>query len=206
MEFAAARMTLTFCTLQGQCAYDLDVLTAKAEIEYKENEVMRPYYPNSPQAIARIVALTLVSDGDLDPAELAMLRKVRAFERIGLNEQRFIEVLQGFCEDLLAGTSCDDEECRIDGAKLVRLLKDINDPWVQKETLRLMLDVIRADGKLEHGESLLFWQALDQWKMQISDIVLDARTTPRRDDREFHGKRPRSHVPRSPYQRISARA
>ena len=133
---------------------------------------MRHYPANSPAAIARIVALTLVSDGRLDAAELAALKKMRAYERIGLNEEEFMRVLHEFCEDLLNGTYCDDRECRLTGDDLVTLLDDLNDPVQQKTVLRLMLEVIRADGRLDKGESLIFWQAIERWGMQISDIVL----------------------------------
>lgn len=133
---------------------------------------MRPYEPNSPEAVARIVALTLVSDGRLDAAELEMLKKVRAYDRMGLDETRFLEVLHAFCHDLLSETRASERECRLDGGDLVQLLRDLDDPIKQKVVLRLMLDVIRADGKLHKGESMLFWQAIEHWKMRISDVVL----------------------------------
>ena len=168
---------------------------------------MRPYYPNSPQAMSRIVALTLVSDGHLDPTELAKLKAIRAYDRLGLSEQRFVDVLHEFCHDLISGQHCDDRECQIDGAQLVRLLDDVTDPILQKETLRLMLDVIRADGKLDHGESLLFWQALEHWKMQISEVVLEPRKRTRRYPMATLGQdRKKPRVPRSPYGRITQRA
>jgi uncharacterized tellurite resistance protein B-like protein len=168
---------------------------------------MRPYHPNSPQAMARIVALTLVSDGSLDQAELEMLKKMRAFDRLGMSEQKFVDVLQEFCHDLLTGDHCDHRDCQVRGEDLVRLLADVTEPHLQKETLRLMLDVIRADGRLDQGESMLFWQALEQWHLQISEIVLEPRKRTRRYPMATQGrdfKKPL--VPRSPYGRVHSRA
>jgi len=168
---------------------------------------MRPYHPNSPQAMARIVALTLVSDGSLDDAELAMLKKMRAFDRLGMSEQRFIDVLHEFCHDLLTGDHCNSRDCEIGTEDLVRLLGDVTDPELQKETLRLMLDVIRADGKLDEGESSLFWQALEQWHLQIADVVFEPRKRTRRYPMATSGREHKKPlVPRSPYGRVHSRA
>lgn len=52
------------------------------------------------------------------------------------------------------------------------LLDDLKDPAQRKTALRLMMEVIRADGRLAKEESLLFWQAIERWGMQISDVVL----------------------------------
>jgi hypothetical protein len=60
------------------------------------------------------------------------------------------------------------------------LLADLNDPLRQKTVLRLMLDVIRADGRLHHAESLMFWQAIEQCKLRLLGIVRAVpRGTPR---------------------------
>jgi hypothetical protein len=49
----------------------------------KENE-MRRYAQNSPQAAARIVALTIIADGDVDKAEFALLDRLAVHEQLGV--------------------------------------------------------------------------------------------------------------------------
>ena len=48
---------------------------------------MRSYPVNSPQAAARIVALTLVADGDIGDAEILWLDRLAVYEQLGLPRQ-----------------------------------------------------------------------------------------------------------------------
>ncbi|WP_426109764.1 hypothetical protein [Massilia sp. PWRC2] len=61
---------------------------------------MRHYYPDSPEAQARIVVAALLADGGLDKAELARLRAGQIVQRLALDELPFDRILQHFCEDL----------------------------------------------------------------------------------------------------------
>ena len=45
---------------------------------------MRRYPVDSPQAAARIVALTVVADGDIGDAEIAWLDRLAVHEQLGL--------------------------------------------------------------------------------------------------------------------------
>ena len=45
---------------------------------------MRSYSANSPQAAARIVALTVVADGDIGDAEIEWLDRLAVHEQLGL--------------------------------------------------------------------------------------------------------------------------
>lgn len=51
---------------------------------------MRKYAQNSPQAAARIVALTLIADGDIGKAELALFDELAMHEQIGLGAMLFM--------------------------------------------------------------------------------------------------------------------
>ena len=62
---------------------------------------MRQYPKNSPQAAARIVALTLMSDGYAGKAEPDMLDKLGAPDQLGLTRAELHAVVHAFCEDLL---------------------------------------------------------------------------------------------------------
>ena len=48
---------------------------------------MRKYAPNSPQAVARIVALTIVADGDVDKAEFAVLDELAVHKQLGMGRK-----------------------------------------------------------------------------------------------------------------------
>ena len=57
---------------------------------------MRNYPINSPQAAARIVALTVVADGDIGEAEIDLLDRLAAHDQLGLSRQALLEVLDCF--------------------------------------------------------------------------------------------------------------
>jgi uncharacterized tellurite resistance protein B-like protein len=133
---------------------------------------MRHYPQNSPEALARIVALALVADGRLETTELDVLTRSGALGRIGISEERFLQVLKDFCADLLAHRrQAGRDECQLDREDVARLLGDLDNPERQRAVLRTVLEVIRADGRLHTGESMLVWQALDQWRLRLTDLL-----------------------------------
>jgi hypothetical protein len=69
---------------------------------HRKDRVMRSYPSNSPQAAARIVALTLLADGDICRFERRALQRTRAAERLGLLPSEFAEILNDCCIDLLS--------------------------------------------------------------------------------------------------------
>ena len=63
---------------------------------------MRTYPANSPQAAARIVALTVVADGDIGDAEIEWLDRQAVHEQLGLARRELHALLDTFCEDLVS--------------------------------------------------------------------------------------------------------
>ena len=73
---------------------------------------MRTYATDSPQAAARILAITLVSDGHVSKTELDVLEQVGAYGKLGIDKPQMLALIQEVCHDLLqarhphwAGTS-----------------------------------------------------------------------------------------------------
>ena len=64
---------------------------------------MRNYLPNSPEAAARIVALVLISDGNVCQSEIDTLRQLEIEQNLGLAPGAFANVVKDLCEDLLMG-------------------------------------------------------------------------------------------------------
>jgi len=55
---------------------------------------MRAYPKNSPQAAARIVALTVIADGDIRIQELQLLDSMRVHSALGLDRALFLSLLE----------------------------------------------------------------------------------------------------------------
>ncbi len=58
---------------------------------------MRSYPVNSPQAAARIVALTVVADGDIGDAEIEGLDRLAVHAQFGLVRQELHALTDTFC-------------------------------------------------------------------------------------------------------------
>jgi uncharacterized tellurite resistance protein B-like protein len=125
---------------------------------------MRSYPINSPQAAARIVALTLVADGHVDSVELDTLERAGAYERLGLTRSEMHAVLQGFCEDLLQSQSSHwAGTCQIDPGTLHQLMAEVEDMAMRKAVLGLCVAVAEADSHVADAESIVLASAVEQW-------------------------------------------
>ncbi|QBE65966.1 tellurite resistance TerB family protein [Pseudoduganella lutea] len=123
---------------------------------------MRPYETNSPQARARLLALSMVVDGHLDPAELQVLKDAPVLSDLGIDWTLFSEVLDELCSDMLGGT-VRHGAVEIGPALLDSVLGEITDPGLQRQLLVAMLNIVEADARLAHAERLLVARAGECW-------------------------------------------
>jgi uncharacterized tellurite resistance protein B-like protein len=129
---------------------------------------MRSYPTNSPQAAARIVALTLMADGHVSLCEMSLLDRIAAHDQLGLERQHLHQVMQGLCEDLLHTRQLSwADACRIDPSTLQRLLGEIEDPQLQMRLFSLCAQVVEADDHVCESEQILLSQAVEHWGLQF---------------------------------------
>lgn len=137
---------------------------------------MRSYPVNSPQAAARIVALTLLADGHLCKAELDMMSHQRAAEELGMTLAELQEIVRLFCEDLLAGARTDwSDACSIDPRTLAELMAEIDDPELRLKVIKLCVAIVDADDHIAEGESTVLTAAVEHWQMQRMMLQLNHR-------------------------------
>jgi hypothetical protein len=128
---------------------------------------MRRYPENSPQAAARIVALTLVADGDMGDAEIDLLDRLNAHEQLGLTRHGLHEVMDNFCEDLLAsGERYCADVCPVDERTLAELMAEVQDPAVRRSVLRLCVQLAEVDARVDDGEWIVLAAAVEHWGLQ----------------------------------------
>jgi uncharacterized tellurite resistance protein B-like protein len=136
---------------------------------------MRPYPTDSPQAAARVLALALIADGHLQPAELRALERSRAHERLRMTKAELNDVLYAMCDDLIAEARTrdhghhseeDDDACVIDPETLARLFAEVRDASLRRTVLRLAMQTIRADRQLHEGEMRILLAAVDHWGLR----------------------------------------
>ena len=125
---------------------------------------MRSYPTNSPQAAARIVALTMMADGHLAKSELDVIERQGAHEQLGLDLETMQSVLHGFCEDLLHSAHLTwSDACRIDPRTLAQLMAEVDDPALRMKVLQLCLKVVQADDHVAEGETIVLGAAVEHW-------------------------------------------
>ncbi len=125
---------------------------------------MRKYRHNSPQAAARIVALTVIADGDIGEAELALLDRLAVHQQLGLSRQQLHDVLDTFCEDLLSSEQLRwADVCPVDERTLAELMAEIDDPLLRMKLLRLCVGIAEVDKHVAEGESIVLVAAVEHW-------------------------------------------
>ena len=125
---------------------------------------MRSYPTNSPQAAARILALTVVADGDIGDAELQWLDRLAVHERLGLARHELHALLDTFCEDLLSSDQLKwADACPVDERTLADLMGEIQDPDLRLKLLRLCVELAEVDARVDDGESCVLVAAVEHW-------------------------------------------
>lgn len=132
---------------------------------------MRHYPSDSPEAMGRLVALTLMADGAIDASELRQLDHKDTIRRLGLNEAHFDKLIHELCDDMLTSAHrTPSGQLELDVHIIDLLLAEVRHPLLQKQVLRMMLDVVNADRKLSGGEAVLVAEAMKFWGIDLHEV------------------------------------
>jgi hypothetical protein len=125
---------------------------------------MRRYPRNSPQAAARIVALTVFADGDISDIEIKLLEQLDVPAQLGLTRDELQQVLDAFCEDLLSSMQLAwADACPVDERTLGELMGDIDEPALRQTLLGLCVRLAEIDAHVAEGESIVLNAAVEHW-------------------------------------------
>jgi len=144
---------------------------------------MRSYPVNSPQAAARIVALTVVADGDIGDAEIAWLDRLVVHEQLGLARHELHALLDTFCADLLSSEQLTwADACPVDERTLADLMGEIQAPALRLQLLRLCVELAEVDARVDEGESTVLVAAVEHWGLHREMFRASFRNSPARLD------------------------
>lgn len=133
---------------------------------------MRSYPTDSPQAVARIVSLALLADGNLHPRELGALQRLQ-FNQATSPDGSLQTVLRDFCEDLLAThAAAPASTLTLDDATIASLLDEVQDESLRIRVLQLCVAVIEADAHVARGEFHVLHAAAQRWHVSIDRLDL----------------------------------
>jgi len=127
---------------------------------------MRSYAINSPHAAGRILALTMIIDGNLTGSELAAMDRTKILRHIDLDYADFQHLLHDLCNDLLTSTS--HGTVQLDNVLIDNLLGEIACPDLRRSLLRAMWSIADADDWLADAEAILLTRASHAWSAETN--------------------------------------
>lgn len=141
---------------------------------------MRHYPTNSPEAMARIVALALLADGAIDLSELESMKRHEITNGLGLDDRQFDKVIHDFCNDMMMfAHRAPTGQFELDQKSTDALLAEIQDSELQNQLLSAMLNIVNAEGTLLASEVTLVSRAMTCWglDLRLSSDVGDPQHT-----------------------------
>ena len=136
---------------------------------------MRHYETDSASAAGRLVALCMVVDGNMAPAEVQALQRSRLLEYIDIDIDAFHYLVSDLCQDMLS-TSVRHEHVVLDPATIDALLGEIHAPALRREVLRAMWKIADADGVLADAEATLLSRACAVWSAESHFVKQEVNT------------------------------
>lgn len=130
---------------------------------------MKVYEIDSPEAVSRLLALTMIVDGHVAPSEVRAMYQAEALQRLAIDPDTFDDTLQQLCEDLLL--EADNRNAgfvEIAPRQVQVLLAEVEDAGIQLNLLRTMIDIVYADGHVDERETILVQSAARTWFSQAA--------------------------------------
>ena len=124
---------------------------------------MRSYSSDSPQAVSRLLALTVISDGGGSPSEISATYRLGILDQAGIDDAMFDQVLQELTADLPATA---DGLVRVDAEVIDQCLAEIARPDLRLRLWKAMWQLAYADDSFAHAELALLHRATEAWGIE----------------------------------------
>lgn len=131
---------------------------------------MKHYEHNSPEAIARILAMFVISDGVIDEREMEKFDTLNVFELLGISRKNFIAVLKTYCDQISDEAEHDGTIHLIAEERTQEMLDAVTDRKKQLLTCALALDLCKADETISDPEMLLLRYMMNTWHISLESL------------------------------------
>ncbi|MCK9259087.1 MAG: TerB family tellurite resistance protein [Azoarcus sp.] len=126
---------------------------------------------NEQRAIAaRLVALTLISDGELANREVEALDRHEIAALLGIPRDELIQAVIDHCQQLLARGGNAEATRVLDLEQVEHMLDRVTDPSLRALTCQAMLVLSKADGRISQPEQTLLRHALSRWDLSLDEL------------------------------------
>lgn len=132
---------------------------------------MKTIAKNSPEAVARVLAMTIVTDARLDDRELEVMDRLKLYDLIGMSRVQFSAVVADYCEELLQAGSPDSRINLLEPARIDRIVDAVDEPAKRRLTAQMVINILKADGRLDDPGLALFRHILDRWGLSLETLA-----------------------------------
>ncbi len=137
---------------------------------------MRHYLRNSPEAVSRLVAMAIMTDAELDDREIDVLDRIDFYRCVGINKWAFADVLADLCDDLARSADRRGRIRLVDKKRIEHVLAEVDDPLLRAQTVALITNVLRSDGKVAPQEEVFLNYVLSGWNFSPAATPVAAKT------------------------------
>lgn len=131
---------------------------------------MRTYDTDSPEALSRVIAMTMITDAKLDDRELEIMDTLFLYEVLDVTREEFSAIVREYCDELVAAGRPDGRIDIMDRARIDGIVDAVQDPKKRLQTAQMIANVIRADGHLHDAELALFRHILERWHLSLDEL------------------------------------
>jgi hypothetical protein len=128
------------------------------------------YAENSPEAMLRVIALFIISDGEVKDAELDALDELGVFQRFGVDRERFAMVFDAYCDDLILHAGTARFVGLADPDWVDAVLAPVTERHARRTLARLLLLLARSDGFFADAELGIYRRMLERWEIDLDSL------------------------------------
>jgi len=132
---------------------------------------MKNYPTNSPEALARLLAMFMIADGNMDPREIESLDLLHAYDVLGISRKKFMQVLVDYCNDITDEADPQSGTIHlISRERIDTLLEDITDRHKRVLACALVLDLCKSDDTISDQEMAVLRYMMERWSISLDDL------------------------------------
>jgi hypothetical protein len=132
---------------------------------------MIAYGNNSPQAMARIVAMMIVTDGHIDDREIDLMDRLDVYAMLGLTRSDFMAVARAYCHTLVSEAEEHGSTLALDPTRVDKAMSEVTEPGKRTLVAKLLIAVMAADHRARLSEEALLDHVLSGWALERTDVV-----------------------------------
>lgn len=131
---------------------------------------MTKYPYNSPQAMARLLIMQMIGDGNFNPAEIDELEHLNVYDILDITRKDFILVLQDYCNDLSDEADAEGTIRLVDKQRISDLLETVDEPKKRTIVAALALDIAKSDHDFSEVEMAIFAMMMQTWHLSLESL------------------------------------